>query len=132
MIRESYIKIILNTLGVKKCQRCGKDGRLCLHHREYREGLTIHDFDVLCNSCHRKEHTKNGITPGGKRVKKEIIKKIADIMNDRESHSIVEIAAELGIGYQSARAYIRMLAKYGKIVQTNRYPALFSRAKKFI
>jgi len=86
----------------------------------------------LCNSCHRKEHTKNGITPGGKRVKKEIIKKIADIMNDRESHSIVEIAAELGIGYQSARAYIRMLAKYGKIVQTNRYPALFSRAKKFI
>lgn len=43
-----------------KCQRCGSDFRLEVHHKSYESGWgnenVESDLEVLCPSCHRQEH----------------------------------------------------------------------------
>lgn len=50
-----------------KCERCGRAGRLEVHHREeLAEGGDMYDFnnlEVLCRRCHFAEHDKHGLIP---------------------------------------------------------------------
>jgi hypothetical protein len=53
--------IRMEIISVKKCcERCKSTYRLEVHHKSYRnlfnEGLN--DLELLCNTCHKKEHNK--------------------------------------------------------------------------
>lgn len=40
-----------------KCERCGRVGRLQIHHRDYfRVGTSeeVHDVEALCGACHKR------------------------------------------------------------------------------
>lgn len=57
----------------KRCDQCGKGGRMALHHRTYlRLGRElVSDLETLCNACHRMEHNipprKSRPRKGGKK-----------------------------------------------------------------
>lgn len=41
-----------------KCERCGETDNLQVHHKHYRNIFNekMKDLELLCKSCHRKEH----------------------------------------------------------------------------
>lgn len=39
-----------------KCANCGTSERIELHHKKYTKN--IEDIQLLCNSCHKKEHVR--------------------------------------------------------------------------
>jgi hypothetical protein len=47
--------------GLPKCQQCGKDlpNYFTLHHQDFynnKNYFTPHYVEILCNTCHQKEH----------------------------------------------------------------------------
>ncbi len=46
----------------KRCQRCGRKGKLQVHHKTYehrgKEHLFIDDLEVLCRNCHCLAHSE--------------------------------------------------------------------------
>lgn len=51
-LRRSVIK------SRKKCERCGYDQKLQVHHKHYKNifNESPHDLELLCARCHMKEH----------------------------------------------------------------------------
>lgn len=46
-----------------RCEHCGADQALQVHHKQYRRGRApwdypLHVFEVLCAPCHRDEHPR--------------------------------------------------------------------------
>lgn len=63
----SDIKVDLYLSRGKKCERCGSSKFLHVHHKHYRNIFKEEpqDLEILCSSCHRREH---GIGEGAKTV----------------------------------------------------------------
>ncbi len=40
-----------------KCQKCGGNNKLALHHKNSPRDNSLENFALLCSNCHRKEET---------------------------------------------------------------------------
>ena len=65
-LKTQYWRSITKYLRDKtghKCQICGKENNLQVHHKTYlhhgKEVFYLEDLIVLCDNCHHNEHTKN-------------------------------------------------------------------------
>lgn len=54
----SDMRLVLISLLGKKCVRCGTTANLVLHHKDKNDlNNGLGNFEVLCKSCHSKEHS---------------------------------------------------------------------------
>lgn len=55
-----YQRIAYEAYG-HACQRCGATGSLIVHHRDRnRQNGSVENLEVLCKSCHGREHERGG------------------------------------------------------------------------
>lgn len=70
ILREKY----------KKCEICGDDKKLEIHHKDGNHGNSnIENLQVVCSSCHKKEHYKMGRTKVGEKGLLTDLRKIVEI-----------------------------------------------------
>jgi|SRR3989304_1487317 len=53
----TYYRKLFEEQLTKKCQCCGSTRYLCVHHKDReRSNNDLDNLEVLCKSCHQKEH----------------------------------------------------------------------------
>lgn len=55
-----FVEMAYNDYSLeKKCNRCGSESFLCVHHKDRnRRNNAKENLEILCKSCHQKEHVK--------------------------------------------------------------------------
>jgi len=67
---KSGIAMYRNIVKHKKCQRCGSDGKINVHHIDRnRYNNDLSNLEVLCTKCHAHEH-KNWLAANNTRLTK--------------------------------------------------------------
>jgi 5-methylcytosine-specific restriction endonuclease McrA len=64
--QETLIKLMPYIISLKekelggiKCELCGKEEQLEIHHKKYGDNVNYYDLELLCIKCHRgKYHSK--------------------------------------------------------------------------
>lgn len=112
--KSSIIEIVKNTLG-NLCERCGKPGNQ-IHHPEYKKGMVLDDLELLCKSCHRREHAKY-------RERKDWSIDILSLMksNPNKIWTLTEIVEKLDISKALLLNHIKPLLKKGLLTEDKGY-----------
>jgi len=50
------------SIPATQCEKCGSTERLQRHHEDYREPMNV---VILCQTCHKNHHVKNGTWGSG-------------------------------------------------------------------
>ncbi len=64
----AQVKIDIYASRGRKCERCGSNAKLQVHHKSYKNIFNEEpkDLEILCDICHKKEH---GVNKKAKKVK---------------------------------------------------------------
>ena len=57
--RYEYWKIYLENGGEEKCEKCGSETNLAIHHKDQNHSNNnINNLQCLCSSCHTRTHNE--------------------------------------------------------------------------
>ena len=57
--RYEYWKIYLENGGAEKCEKCGSETNLVIHHKDRNHNNNnISNLQCLCSSCHTRTHNE--------------------------------------------------------------------------
>jgi hypothetical protein len=105
------------------CAKCGSNRKLEVHHLRYKSifDVALHDLEVLCRNCHKKELPTN-TSPRNKKPKRS--------MSDYDG-LLAKMEAEFSQSPSpAARAIEYVLSRFGKHMPSAHRKALSARKKK--